>query len=234
MLRKYVIALSLFMSAATSAEISPKSVESLLSLQVRQDGKYDIICTDRKREIVTQPQLILGAVCPARDISAPTFLSLQRLQDGRFSVICNNLSRQIATADEISSGKVCKSSNAGTPLGSVNGREFFKVKTEGKMYDANVRKACEAAGLKVPCNDRPNGSYSDGLCVDVNFRDDGNPMRTLSRAICNGADPSRCAALEGSFQYMGEKWNGRSCGVVNGDWCAYGDSHENLFAVCVN
>jgi hypothetical protein len=234
MLRNYILMLSLIIPAAARAQIAVKSIESLLSLQVRQDGKYDIICTDRKREVVTQVQLILGAVCPAHDVSAPTIISLQRLQDGRFSVICNNLKRQVATSEEISTGKVCKNDFAGSSLGSVNGREFFKIKVDGKMSDTNVRQTCEASGLKTPCNDKPNGSYSDGLCADVGFRDDGYPMRTLSRAICSNADPSGCKALENVFQYMGEKWNGEACGMVNGSWCAYGNQHENQFALCVN
>lgn len=235
MLRISMLAFSVLASFGASAQIAPESLESLLTLQVRQDGKYDIICTNRKREVVSQVQLILGAVCPARDVSAPTIVSLQRLQDGRFSVICNNLSRQVATAEEISNGKVCKGGSSATPLGTVNGRDFFKVKVSGKMLDQNLRQACEASGLKVPCNDRQDGDYSDAYCSDVGFRDSSNPMQTLARGICNGSNPNRCPALDGAFQYMGDKWtNGGACGVVNGSWCAEGYSYENLHAVCVN
>jgi uncharacterized protein YjbI with pentapeptide repeats len=114
----------------------------------------------------------------------------------------------------------------------VNGKTYAKVPVKGKMTDLNIYETCKAEEMDVPCNSEPNGSYSDGKCVDVGWRDNGNPMNTLAVAICNTTPPG-CKILDQTFQYMGEKWYG-GCGVMNGGWCYQGNDYSDYFALCVD
>jgi hypothetical protein len=112
---------------------------------------------------------------------------------------------------------------------------FYKVRVAGAMSDANVYSACAAVGLSVPCNDAQNGAYTDNLCLDIGWRDGGNPMGTLSRSICNNNLPNTCTAINdpGTFQYMGNKWPYGACGATVSQWCTFGNSSQNLDALCV-
>ena len=65
----------------------------------------------------------------------------------------------------------------------------------------------------------------------------GNPMKGLSKKICNGNNPNSCPQLDGLFNYMAN-WKGEELGNVNGDWGAHGKQHTSgdpvdLYAYCV-
>merc|ERR1712098_444249 len=64
----------------------------------------------------------------------------------------------------------------------------------------------------------------------------GNPMLGLAKKLCEGNNPRNCPEMNGLFNYM-KDWSGE-CGVVNGTWCAQGNSYtpENppvYYAYCV-
>jgi len=218
--------------------INQNNLGSLVSLQVREDGRYDVICKDNKKEIATSVQLMLGSICPAGAIKTAAFLSIQVSQNGMYSVICKDKdsSHHIVTSDDIANGRVCmvETTSNGDSIGSVNGHDYYKVQVTGVMSDVNALAACKAAGLEAACNDVQNGQFSDDKCIDVGLKDGGNPMRTLSQAICAGQDPGRCDKLNNTFQYMGGKWSGYTCGALNGTWCMNGGSVSNALALCVS
>jgi hypothetical protein len=235
-------ALSLFTVGVASATsivttvpfINTNNLGSLVSLQVRDDGRYDVICKNGGKEVANSVQLMLGSICPAGAIKTASFLSIQVTQDGKYSVICHDKdqSHHVVTSDDIANGRVCMTqAPSSDAVGTVNGHDFFKVAVTGAMTDANVLAACKAAGMEAPCDDVANGPYSDDKCLVVGLKDGGEPMQTLSRAICNGSDPNRCDKLDKTFQYMGQKWSGNACGSVGGSWCVTG---SNMNALCVS
>jgi hypothetical protein len=118
-------------------------------------------------------------------------------------------------------------------VGVAGGVSFYRVPVSGAMTDNNIRAACLAAGLRVPCQTNGSCAYNDTLCVRVGPESScGNPMYILSQTICGGQYPSGCPALSGVFQYMGNAWVG-GCGAFSGQWCAQGNSYSNQHALCV-
>jgi hypothetical protein len=126
--------------------------------------------------------------------------------------------------------KLVSSSNSGA-FATWNNLNFYKVQANGVMSDTNIYNTCVNAGLNVPCTNESGGEYSDYLCVDVGWRDGGNPMETLSQHLCS-TSPGSCAELEGVYQYMGHKWSENACGVYNASWCSSGQSDQ--FALCTD
>ena len=123
-------------------------------------------------------------------------------------------------------------------FGSFGGWTFYKVgPINGIMSDNNIIAACAAAGLRVPCAGPAGCSYNNNQaqCVLTSEVGCGNPMYSLSQAICGGATPSGCPALTnspGTFTFMGNVWNGgMGCGTLNGGWCASGNSGG--YTICV-
>lgn len=117
------------------------------------------------------------------------------------------------------------------------GKTFYKARVSGVMSDTNVYNVCNNAGYTVPCNDVQNGSFSDGLCRDVGFRDGTQPLTTLALAMwCSGPSNPQCPPYQpGTFQYMGQKWgNGDSCGSGPNGWCTRGNTVSNYDALCVS
>lgn len=114
----------------------------------------------------------------------------------------------------------------------LNGRSYHKIQVAGVMSDANILMACKAEGLEAPCINAPGGEFSDDKCADVDWREGGSPMLTLSQSICAGQSPSGCPLLEDVFQYMAGKFDG-GCGVIGGSWCSQGSQYSDKYALCV-
>jgi cysteine-rich repeat protein len=127
-----------------------------------------------------------------------------------------------------------KGPSCGTLVTTWNGWSYYKVTVNGTMIDANVRAACEACGLKVPCQALDGCSYNDNICLQTtNETSCGNPMLGLANLLCS-ANPSSCPSLYNTYQYMGLKWVGTSaCGAKAGQWCVQGSSYSNEQGLCV-
>jgi hypothetical protein len=77
-------------------------------MQVRSDGRYDVVCSDGAREIVTATDLHANNLCPNSTNHTPSEIqSIIRNADGTFSVICKNSSHVTVSEAEILGGKVC-------------------------------------------------------------------------------------------------------------------------------
>ena len=129
-----------------------------------------------------------------------------------------------------------KGPSCGTFFTAWNGWNYYKVMVNGAMTDVNVRTACEACGLKAPCDATDPCTYNDGLCLQTtNETSCGNPMLNMAKFLCGAnASPSSCAQLYNTYQYMGTKWQaGSSCGAKSGSWCVQGNGEVNQQALCV-
>jgi len=123
--------------------------------------------------------------------------------------------------------------SCGVLLTTWNSWDYYKVAVNGTMNDTNVRNACVACGLDVPCQATGNCQYNDNLCVQTsNEVSCGNPMLGLSNFLCNNVSPSQCAQLYNTYQYMGQSWSG-ACGAKAGQWCVSGNGQSNQDALCV-
>jgi cysteine-rich repeat protein len=118
------------------------------------------------------------------------------------------------------------------PFTTLAGVGFYKVPVTGAMTDDNIRAACEAKGLSVPCQSNSGCFYNDAYCKPATPESScGNPMSDLAFALC-GSSPATCSSLSGVYQYMGNKWNG-GCGAGGGQWCISGASTSNKTALCI-
>lgn len=116
-----------------------------------------------------------------------------------------------------------------TTLGGV---AFYKVPVSGAMTDDNIRAACEAKGLSVPCQTNSGCFFNDAYCKSATPESScGNPMSDLAFSLC-GSSPATCSSLAGVYQYMGNKWSG-GCGAGGGSWCISGASTSNKMALCI-
>lgn len=95
-------------ASAVAEEFLPVTVNEIAVMNGRDDGKYDIFCTNGNREIVTDLDIRLNNVCPNLKSSKPTnILSLQKRSDGKFDIVCRDLRKLIATETELLKGDVC-------------------------------------------------------------------------------------------------------------------------------
>jgi hypothetical protein len=133
------------------------------------------------------------------------------------------------------SNGVCVAGCTGTLLGTFGNQKYYRVQVSGAMTDTNVYNACLAGGCHTPCDADANCQYNDNLCKLGAQNMCTFPMRQLSYQLCgNGIDPSACAQLYGTYQYMGHKWlNNDTCGAEQGLWCTQGSGQQNKFALCV-
>jgi hypothetical protein len=122
--------------------------------------------------------------------------------------------------------------NGPAPFTTFDGYNWYKVPVAGTMTDDNIRAACEAMGLSVPCQASGACFFNDPYCMPQTAENScGDPMLALSTALC-AKGPSQCAALNNVFTYMGNKWQG-GCGAGAG-WCIPGNTQQNKLALCVN
>ena len=123
---------------------------------------------------------------------------------------------------------------SGEYLATLGDWVFYKVVVEGTMTSANVKLACDNAGLVTPCSGGDSScQYNDEHCTITSQTDCSSPMKSVSTDICN-ASPSTCSQFDSVYAYM-YNWNsGAACGVNQGSWCANGNNFDNKFAFCAS
>jgi hypothetical protein len=111
------------------------------SFAKRPDGKFDVVCTDGRTQIVTRGQIATQDVCkpvpPAPPPPAET-VNMEQQANGTFKVTCSDARVIIATADQIAAADVCAGIAApGTVVSSANGsdRTYPTVASCGASMD---------------------------------------------------------------------------------------------------
>ena len=119
-----------------------------------------------------------------------------------------------------------------TKLGVFQGWRYYKVPVIGIMTSNNVGLACKNANLSTPCPAPTGCLRSDENCIATGLDDCDNPMREVSKAICNGEDPTNCPDFDGVYAYDASLQSGSACGVEEGQWCVHGNNYTNKNAFC--
>ncbi len=84
------------------------SVSDVKSMTLRADGKYDVVCENGTKEVVTARQISDDEVCGgAAPVPGPEVSAVYSRPEGGFFVLCKNKTWEIATAQMIQHGKVC-------------------------------------------------------------------------------------------------------------------------------
>jgi len=97
-----------------------RNISEVKGMQIRDDGSYDVICTDGSREIASPLDIRIGNICPNRPIVAnANIISLQKRQDGQFNILCRDGSSVTASADDIVAGKPCSPPAYGAPVDMI-------------------------------------------------------------------------------------------------------------------
>jgi hypothetical protein len=97
------------------------------SFAKRPDGKFDVVCTDGRTQVVTRAQIAAQDVCkpvpPPPPPPADT-INMEQQANGTFKVTCSDARVIIATADQIAAADVCAGIAApGTVVSSANGAD---------------------------------------------------------------------------------------------------------------
>jgi hypothetical protein len=138
--------LSMLFTLSAFADWESKTISEVAVMHARDDGKYDIFCTNGTREMVTDLDLRLNNVCPNLKSSKPTnILSLQKRADGDFDVVCRSLKKLVATEAQIIEGSVC----GNNPPRVILEDGIYKV-IEGyqSYYDQTITTKMEGEILK--------------------------------------------------------------------------------------
>ncbi len=99
---------TLTITTARAEEFVPAAIADVAVMNGRDDGKYDVYCTNGNREVVTDLDLRLNNVCPNLKSSKPTgILSLQKRADGQFDVVCRDFKKIVATEAQVMEGNLC-------------------------------------------------------------------------------------------------------------------------------
>ncbi|KAI8481367.1 calcium ion binding [Branchiostoma belcheri] len=123
-----------------------------------------------------------------------------------------------------------------TTIGEWN---FYKIPTSGPMTNANVRAACESAGLWNPCSDTGYGTCRHGRSDCVVFDGGSASCRTLnviSDRLCGNIEPQTCKPLDDTFVYSpGWQSDDSAFGVDydTGHWGMTGADYTDKYALCV-
>ena len=107
-MKNFLFSLVLLASAAYAGEPTVMSINEIAAMQSNPDGTYDVICTNGKRETVTELDIQLNNACPHRTTAAASgVLAVQKREDGKFDVLCRDMKRVVAASEDILSGKAC-------------------------------------------------------------------------------------------------------------------------------
>jgi len=121
-----------------------------------------------------------------------------------------------------------------------NGAKFYGIPVaEGTtLEEGAVPDTCEAVGMRAVCNGDSSCRFNSERCqvVDLESSHCDNPMWGLAKKLCGGM-PDKCPEMDGLFAYL-QGWGPGECGVVNGEWCAVGNSRRSgnpyiYYAYCV-
>ncbi len=177
MIKKYLaVTLAMLMPLAVWAAgkmsvlptVSPKNIDALVSMQLRADGQYDVICKNDIREVVSYVDLMIGEICPKKPIVS-RYISIHQTSDGQYSVVCADGTQLIATKKQITDGSICGSPPVPpTQMITSDGTKTAPHCTwlRNCTWDAETKtecaqKLCEAAGFL-------NGSFlsaSNDMCT---------------------------------------------------------------------
>lgn len=111
---------------------------------------------------------------------------------------------------------------------------FYRVPVAGAMTDANIRTACLARGLRVPCSGLgPLSCFSvPNTCTAVPAPVCTLPFFGLTVNLCGIELPGDCAALEGVFTFQTGVQGGAALGVFGGGWPVNGALITGQYALC--
>ena len=109
---------------------------------------------------------------------------------------------------------------------------YYKVPAYGKMTSSNIKNTCEKNGFVNTCVGPSSCTHSGSGCTITSLTGCGNPMRDLSRSICNGNNPNNCPKLYGVFAYMYNYASDESCYADNNVWSCSGKQWSDKFALC--
>jgi hypothetical protein len=110
-----ILSVFIFSLAANASDFSVMSVGDVASMQLRADGRYDVICKNGNFELVTETEIRANLVCMSQPNPKSNILSVQMRTDGSFNVLCRNNSIEVATADQIRDFQVCNGSTPPPP-----------------------------------------------------------------------------------------------------------------------
>ena len=91
-----------------SQKSSVKEVKDSASIQLRSDGKYDVICKNGAFETVTVENIRANNICSKNVNPQSNILSVQMRDDGKFNVICKGNKTAVASDEDIILNRVCK------------------------------------------------------------------------------------------------------------------------------
>lgn len=88
----------------------PVLSDRVVSVQHRDDKNFDVVCKNRKSEVVSDLDLKLDNVCPRKvDLSRFAVTAIDYRADGDFNVICQNHELKVASRKQILTGTLCAS-----------------------------------------------------------------------------------------------------------------------------
>ncbi|KAI8495878.1 hypothetical protein Bbelb_262940 [Branchiostoma belcheri] len=123
-------------------------------------------------------------------------------------------------------------------LTTLGGWNFYKIPTSGPMTNANVRAACESAGMWNPCSDTGYGTCRHGRSDCIAFDGGSASCRTLnviSDLLCGNIEPETCKPLDDTFVYSpGWQSDDSALGVDydTGHWGTEGANYNDKYALC--
>ena len=109
------------------------------------------------------------------------------------------------------------------------------------MTSANVKRACDKAGLVTPCPGGKGCDSNDDQCTivcdgyqcntPINLCD--NPMGSVAAAVTTGhaKKPKDIPEFNLVYAYRANTWQG-SCGANGGVFCSNGIKVANMYAFC--
>ena len=127
--------------------------------------------------------------------------------------------------------------NGADGFAHVEGYTFYRIKTYGKMTNANVRKVCAENGLITPCFTGTYDAFNDDKCKVVfptNVTVDADTMQFIAMKTCGHRNPDKCILLQDIFVYMVNWVEDWACGTLNDQYCGYGEQYVNKWSLCAS
>ncbi|CAH1256478.1 NOTCH2 [Branchiostoma lanceolatum] len=128
-------------------------------------------------------------------------------------------------------------------LTTVDGWGFYKVHTAGQMTNANVKAACEAAGMRYPCYRSGRDGCTPYWTSDCITYDDAGvsciTLQVLSANLCGNTNGwgSYCQPLDDTFVYIPSWVSDDSAFGVDYESHTYnlhGANYNNMYALCAD
>lgn len=159
---KFLSAFALFtlLGELAYAGFNLMGVPQIAAMQLRTDGGYDVLCTDKAREIVSVQDIFSNNACP-RKTSELGILSMSQTPEGHFAVICKDQSHVTAEPADIVAGKVCTEKKSGHIINGIYHPKSERMCDQSLVatYDKDLLQKI-TLGFLAPCN------TDDGIVVD--------------------------------------------------------------------